>query len=103
MSKAVWSTRAKRSQAQIARFFARRDPPAALLIGGKIIDAGESLGRYLTGRPSGYPGWFEKSVSGFNYILYYQVERHGGEDVVTNYDIVHTRRDWVPGHLPTKR
>ncbi|WP_374620563.1 hypothetical protein [Devosia sp.] len=46
---------------------------------------------------------FEKSVSGFNYILYYQVERHGGEDVVTIYDIVHTRRDWVPGHLPTKR
>lgn len=95
MSEVIWSPQSKRSQAQIYRYIARNNPLAAFEVGRRILDAGNGLGVYPTGRKGRAKGTYVKSLPGLPYILVYRIDRR--QDRIHILDIVHTRRDWLPG------
>lgn len=102
MSKVSWSARAKRAHARIYTFIAEHDPQAALRVGKRILNAGEALGKHPTGRKSQVPRTYEKSLTDIHYILHYRIERRASEDRIVILDIVHSRRNWLPGQLPKR-
>lgn len=98
MSEVIWSPRSTRALARIFRYIARDNPHDAVRVGRRIVDAGNALGQYLTGRPGRYARRYEKSLTVISYILHYRIRR-GSDDVVI-LDIVYSRREWQPGKQP---
>jgi plasmid stabilization system protein ParE len=95
LSEVIWSPQSKRSQAKIYRYIARDNPVAAFDVGRRILDAGNGLGIYPTGRKGRVKGTYVKSLPNLPYILVYRIDRR--RDRIQILDIVHTRRDRLPG------
>lgn len=103
MRAVTWSTRAKRSLAEILDHFEHRDEPeVARRLIERIAAAGEALGRYPTGRPGRVPNTYLKSLPDLRYILVYSIQRRQDGENVAILDVVHAMRDWVPGNLPPR-
>ena len=98
MSEVIWSPRSKDALSAIFRYVAHQDVRQAIRIGQLLLDAGNSLGRQLTGRPGRYPRHYEKSITDLNYILIYRLRRERDEVVIV--DIIHSRRNWPDGQPP---
>jgi plasmid stabilization system protein ParE len=100
VSEVTWSAKARRAQADIFAYIAEYDPHAALSVCRRIVQAGARLGEYPTGRPGRIPKTYEKSLPDVGYILLYRIDRKRTGDRITVLDIVHGRRNWVPGSWP---
>jgi plasmid stabilization system protein ParE len=59
------------------------------------LETGNHLGVYPTGRKGRVPGTYIKSVTDLPYILVFRNDY--STEKITILDIVHTKRDWIPG------
>jgi len=102
MRSVVWSRRAKRSLLAILDYLDDVDPAVAHRLTQRIVDAGEALGKYPTGRPAWVPGTYLKSLTDLRYILIYRLASGPDGERVEILNVVHSMRDWVPGNLPPR-
>jgi toxin ParE1/3/4 len=93
----VWSARSKRRHREIIAYIAADNELAAEKVGRRLIEVGDALGEYPTGRPGRLPRTYEKSIPQLRYILIYAIERRPGADRIAILDIVHSRQEWPPG------
>lgn len=91
----VWTARAQRSYAQIVRYIYERNPATAIEVGRRLREAANALGIHPTGRKGKVAGTHVKSVANLPYIVVYRL--NGRQDRVEILDLVHTRRDAIPG------
>jgi toxin ParE1/3/4 len=98
-----WSTRARKSLADIFDYFEHRDEPeVAHRLTARIVAAGDALGQHSTGRPGWVAGTYLKSLTDIRYILVYRIDRHADGERIVILDVVHAMRDRVPGNQPPK-
>ena len=98
-----WSAKAKTSIGEVFDYYLYADlPEVTHRITRRITAAGDALGEYSTGRPSWVAGTYLKSITDMSYLLVYRVEGRGDAERIVILDVVHTRRDWIPGDLPPK-
>jgi plasmid stabilization system protein ParE len=97
----IWSPQAKLTNAEIIRYIsASDDERSARLVHQRILDAGNGLGAFPTGRPGRVTGTYEKSVAKTSYIILYALPSLSGRHFVLILDVVHMSRNWRKGQMP---
>jgi len=96
----VWSPEAKTDLQQISAYLGNEAPGQSDRVIDRLDEAGEGLGRALTGRPGRMSGTYEKSLPDIHYILAYYVDRSTENGPVLILRIIHSSRNWRLGHWP---
>jgi toxin ParE1/3/4 len=77
------------------RYIEARNPQAAREVGRRLLDTGNGLAKHPTGRRGRVAGTYVKSVTELSYLIVYRIDHK--RDRVDILDILHARRDGVPG------
>lgn len=89
-----WSRAALDDTKHQVDYIARDNPAAAERVSERIREAGEALGKFVTGRPGRAAGTYEKSVPRLPYVIVYELRYVAGSESVVILRLIHTSRDW---------
>lgn len=95
-----WSRAALDDLKEQVRHIAVDDPAAARAVAQRIDTAVRLLGERAIGRPGRVGGTYEKSVTGFPYVIAYGLEMMDGRETLFVLRVIHTARDWPSGEWP---
>ncbi len=103
MRRIVWTAQGRRHFRRDVEDYLTTLPEAvARRVLNDIDRALQILAERPIGRPGRVVGTYEKSVVGQPYIVTYKlVPRDDGDDDILILRVIHTARDWPPGHWPT--
>ncbi len=95
-----WSRAALDDLKEQVRHIALNDPDAARAVAQRINAAARLLGERAIGRPGRVGGTYEKSVTGFPYVIAYGLEMMDGRETLFVLRVIHTARDWPAEEWP---
>lgn len=101
MSRPVHWTRAALDdlKAQI-EYIAADNVDAAEKVAARLSATAVALGEMATGRHGRVSGTYEKSVHRLPYILAYEFDFMGRDEVIVILRVIHTARNWPPENWP---
>lgn len=96
-----WSRAALDEVKRAATHIAKDNPQAARKVAAAIRSTGDKLGERATGRKGRMSGTYEKSVTGFPYIIAYALHPvRGNDEAVVILHVIHSARNWTPDAWP---
>lgn len=98
MRRVQWSLSALEDLRRQVAHIAADDPDAAAKIARRIRETGAALGDFATGNPGRVAGTYEKSVTGYRYIIVYALT--DDQTAVSILHVIHASRDWQDESWP---
>lgn len=98
MRRVQWSLSALEDLRRQVAHIAADDPDVAAKIARRIRETGTALGDFATGHPGRVAGTYEKSVTGYRYIIAYALT--DDQTVVSILHVIHASRDWQDESWP---